>query len=275
MIDRAVVDKVRSGTKVLSPELRAAVVPTLAVAVLGFAWLWLVLQGPGFADTDAEAYYNLDYSGTIGERTFLYSPVVYQVLLPFTTLPYEAFYALLAAVNLGALWYLVGPWAAPALLIPHVNRELATGNIHLLLAASIVLALRQPGWWAFPLLTKVTPAIGGTWHLLRGEWRAAVEPAIGTVLICAISAVLAPELWVTWFGILLEAPTDYASSSVGLAWSLWIRLPIALGLVVLAARLDRPALIPVASMLALPVVWAQSFVMLLAVVPLSRGRAPR
>ena len=43
------------------------------------------------------------------------------------------------------------------------------GNVQLLLAAAIVIALRHPAAWALPILTKIGPAVGLTWHLVRRE----------------------------------------------------------------------------------------------------------
>ena len=49
--------------------------------------------------------------------------------------------------------------------------ELAGGNIHLLLAAAMVLGFRWPATWALVLLTKITPGIGLLWFVVRREWR--------------------------------------------------------------------------------------------------------
>ncbi len=76
------------------------------------------------------------------------------------------------AASLGALIWLLGPVVAVfALLLPPVSHEIGNGNIHLLLAAAIVAAVRAPGWWALPLLTKVTPEVGALWHAFQGGWR--------------------------------------------------------------------------------------------------------
>ena len=56
---------------------------------------------------------------------------------------------------------------------------------------------------------------------------------------------------------------------------LWIRLPLAVALVVWGARTDRRWTVPVASMLALPALWYGGLSMLLAVIPLLERRARR
>ncbi len=53
---------------------------------------------------------------------------------------------------------------------------------------------------------------------------------------------------------------------------LWLRLPIAIAVVVWGARTDRRWAVPVAAMLALPALWYGGLTILLAVIPL---RDPR
>ena len=76
-------------------------------------------------------------------------------MLPTNMTAVVATLLLFAAVNLGALVYLVG-WelAAISLFIVPVSNEIARGNIHLLLGLAIVVGFRYPAIWAWPLLTK-------------------------------------------------------------------------------------------------------------------------
>ncbi len=57
------------------------------------------------------------------------------------------------------------------LAFPPVALELYHGNVHLLMAAAIVLGFRYPVGWSFLLLTKVTPGVGLIWFAVRREWR--------------------------------------------------------------------------------------------------------
>ena len=68
--------------------------------------------------------------------------------------------------------------------------ELAGGNIHLLLAAAIVLGFRWPWTWSLVLLTKITPGIGLLWFVVRREWRNLTIALGGTAAIVAVSFVL-------------------------------------------------------------------------------------
>ena len=69
-----------------------------------------------------------------------------------------------------------------------VSQEILIGNIHLLLAAAIVLGFRWPGTWAFVLLTKVTPGVGLLWFAVRREWRSLGIALGATAAIVAVSS---------------------------------------------------------------------------------------
>src|SRR4051794_11499232 len=85
-----------------------------------------------------------------------------------------------------------------------------------------------------------------------------------------------PLAWQQWAHVLIaNAGRDGTWAAVPIA--LWVRLPIAVAIVVWGARTDRRWTVPVASMLALPALWYGGISMLLAVIPLLRsgsGRAP-
>jgi hypothetical protein len=251
-----------------------------AVAWLVFFWAWLVGVQPSFGELDADAYWglNLDtlYQGTqLGdEGAFLYSPPVAYLFAPFSALPFQAFYALLAAVNLGVLVWLLGPsLAALSLFLIPVSNEIARGNIHLLLAAAIVIGFKYAGSWAWVILTKVTPGIGVFWFALRREWRSFWIALGVTAAIVGVTFTLNPGMWFDWFAML--------QSSVGLVPPSFLEIPLVPRLVVaglvlvVAARRDEPVLVPVAALLALPAIWVNSLALLVAVVPLWRMRRER
>jgi hypothetical protein len=260
------------------------VVRALALAWIVFFWLWLINAQPTFGEVDAEAYWGLDldtlYEGVqLGDQdAFLYSPVVAYLFLPFSSISFEAFYAILAAVNLAALvWILRPELAALSLFLVPVSNEVARGNIHILLAAAIVLGFRYAGTWAWVLLTKVTPGIGVLWFGVRREWRSLAIALGVTGGLVAVSFLLTPDLWFRWFAV-LTGSVDVTRPSV-LEIPVLPRLAVAAVLVVVAASRRWYALVPVAATLALPAIWVNSLAMLVAVVPLWRyetrhGEAP-
>ncbi|MGH2488784.1 MAG: glycosyltransferase 87 family protein, partial [Candidatus Limnocylindria bacterium] len=142
------------------------------------------------------------------------------------------------------------------------------GNIHLLLAAAIVVGFRYPGAWAWVFLTKVTPGIGVLWFAMRREWRK-MGAALGmTTAMVAVSFVLTPDLWLRWFEV-LTGSVDVTRPSV-LEIPVLPRLAVAALVITIGAWRGWPATVPVAATLALPAVWVNSLAMLVAVVPLWR-----
>lgn len=248
----------------------------VAIGWLVAWWIWLVSQ-PTAAGTDAQAYWGIRladlYRGAhLGDQgAFLYSPIVAQVFAPLSALPYPVFYALLAAVNLGALIYLLGPeLAAISLFLVPISNEIGRGNIHLLLAATIVIGFRRPVAWAWVLLTKVTPGVGLLWFAFRREWRAFGVAAASTLGLALVSYLFVPQLWHAWLAMLLSDASATRPNAI-LQVPVAPRLAIAAALLALGAWRNTPAIVPVAAMLALPAIWVNSLSMLVAVVPLWMG----
>lgn len=248
----------------------------LAVSWIVVFWVIVINIQHTFAEVDAQAYWGIDletlYTDVqLGDQgAFLYSPLVAWLFLPFSLLPYDVFYAIFAALNLGALVWLLGPQlAAIALLIQPVSNEVARGNIHLLLAVAIVVGFRYPGTWAWAFLTKVSPGIGILWFAFRHEWRR-FGIAIGcTAAITAVAFVIAPELWLRWFAML--ASNVESTRPTAIEVPVLPRMAVAIGLLALGAWRGRPAIVPVAAMVALPAIWVNSLAMLVAVVTLWRS----
>ena len=267
---RQVITRAR-GHLQLRLALRAA-----AIAWIVFFWVWLVGYQHTFVEVDGQAYWGLHldhlYQGVhLGDQgAFLYSPVIAWLFAPFSLLPYPLFYALFAAVNLSALVYLVGFELAALLLFAQpVSNEVARANIHLLLAVAIVVGMRRPAAWAWVLLTKVSPGVGLLWFAFRREWKALAEAIVVTVLVAGVSFAIAPDLWTGWFGLLTSNSSATRPNAI-LPVPVGYRLLAAAALLWLGAWRQRPAIVPVAALLALPAIWVNSLAMLVAVIPLWR-----
>lgn len=257
---------------------------SLAVAAIVVGWAALNLQGIYFQD--AMAYWRPDFGdlyggGRVGLRsTYLYSPAFAQAMWPFGLLPWEAFAAGWSALNLGALVWMVGPFIGAVLLwVPGpVADEISTGNIHLLLAAAIVIGFRQPGAWAFPLLTKMTPGVGVLWFAGARQWRSLVITLGVTAAVAAVSFALAPSAWFDWVETLQRsAAVPVASEIAVIPGPLWLRASVAAFLALAAGLAGIRWLVPVAAVLALPVPWSSGLSLLVASLALTRewweGRA--
>ncbi len=145
-------------------------------AVIALA-VYVVLLGAGLLPlaVDAHAYWAADPLAPYGHvalgdfNAYFYSPAFAQVLWPITRLPWPVFAAVWTTMLGAALFLATGRWFG--LVVPLVAIELAMGNIHVLLGLAVAAGLRWPATWAFVILTKVTPAIGLLWFVVRGEWR--------------------------------------------------------------------------------------------------------
>ncbi len=224
---------------------------------------------------DAHAYWAVDLADPYTRQVattdaFTYPPPAALFFAALGTLPFEVFEAIWTLLIGGLLLWLTGPWALLFLVIPVVASDLYLGNIHILLAAAIVAALRWPALWAIPLLTKPTCGVGLLWFAARGEWRR-LATAIGvTAVIAAFTALVAPTLWPKWIAYVLETGV---SPDVGTAYwvpiPLLVRLPAAALLVLWGARTNRPWTLPAAAMLGLPVLWMVGLAMLTGAFALS------
>jgi len=251
------------------------------VSLIALAWTWFVLSQGDFVH-DAYAYWSINYSDPYGTSlvgrpaTYLYSPAFAQLIWPATLLPWKLFASLWIALNLAVLVWMARPWLAALLVfIPFspVTDEITTGNIHLLIAASLVIGLRYSGAFAFPLLTKVTPGVSVLWLAGAAKWRA-LAMAIGvTLAISAVSFVLAPQLWFDWIGLLRSsAQVPVTGGESVIPGPLWLRTALAGVLVLIGGRLGWRWTVPVAATLALPVVWSSGLSVLVALVPMYRQR---
>jgi glycosyl transferase family 87 len=200
---------------------------------------------------------------------FLYSPAFAQAIAPLTQLPWQVFAAVWTVILVGTYIWLAGRWAFALLASVVVALEIYLGQVDLLVAAAIVISFRYPVAWAFPLLTKVSPGIGLLWYVFRREWRNLLIALSATFAIAAVSAILAPTLWRGWIDLLLRE-VGQAQTIHGLYVSApyWLRLPIAVVLLAWGARTDRAWVVPVAAFLATPILWFNTFTLLVGVIPL-------
>jgi hypothetical protein len=256
----------------------------IVLAIL-FVGLRLFDIDPWADSVDAYAYwttrtgdfYAAAETGRIG--AYLYSPAFAQALAPFTVLlPVAVFTALWTALNFAALWWLVGRLALPSLLFLPISFEIISGNVHLLYAVAIVAGFRYPAAWALMLLTKITPGVGLIWFAVRREWRSLAIALGVTGAIVGVSFVLDRSAWEQWIGHLRDdlggaGQASFATVGWYLAVPLLPRLAVAAGIVAIASWTDRRWLVPVAVVVALPVLWLNGLAILAAAVPLYRDRA--
>ena len=201
-----------------------------------------------------------------------YTPAFEYVVGWGRLLPFDVFVAIWRAILLGAVVYLAGPLTLPVLLTVPVASEINAGNIQILLALAIVLGFRWAGAWAFVLLTKVTPGVGLLWFLVRREWRPLLIAGGVTGVLLLASLVTHGSQWPGY----LDLITSGASPAVAPYYlPLWVRLPPAIALIVIGARLGWRWTVVAGSTLALPVFYIISWSMLVGMLPFVREAAER
>jgi hypothetical protein len=263
-------DATLPATRTLLPRIHwRPLLNAFAVVFLFVFWRHLLsFQGDA---VDAHAYWLTDLSnlyriGDAGELdAYLYAPPFAQLIAPLTALPFELFWALWMAASIGALVWLVGPVVAALLmfLVPW-QQDVLTDNIHLMMTVAVVAGFRYPAAWSFVLLTKITPGVGLLWFVVRREWRQLAIALGGAAAIALVSFVIAPALWFDWLGML----TANASAPYDGRWAIPVpllaRLPIAAVIVALGAWRGWRWTVPLAAMLALPILWYWNSLAMLA-----------
>jgi Glycosyltransferase family 87 len=257
--------------------------PTAAywvVTVIGAVWCFLIVYGIvgyglcGNTNTvpcDAYSYWAVDGTPYTWETNleYRYSPAFLWVIRPLQALPFEVFLGIWTAAHVAALIWLRAGWF---LIVPGLNDDVLRGNISTFIALFAVLAIqRSAAWWMPVLLTKITPAVGMVWHLVRREWRELAIAAGVTAAIVTIGVLVNPELWRAWLDTLLNAGATYElGHPLG---PVWFRLVLAAAIVAAGAWTGRAWLVPVAMLVAVPGLWAFNLALLAAVPRLLRPQA--
>jgi hypothetical protein len=264
------------GSALQHPLRRRAVRDGLSLVGLAVLLL-IVVAGTG---SDAVSYWSFSPSAPYvaasrsltADQAFRYGPPIALLFLPFHALPWPVFRILWLLVELAGLAAVARWWTLAAVAIYPVALELSVGNVHLLMALAVFFGLRFPELWSWILLTKVTPAVGLLWFVVRREWWAVVRALAMTVVLAVVTLLLRPDLWSGWLAMLwADAQLPLEADARYLPVPLVLRLPAAALLVVWGARRDDPRWLGLATCVALPTIWPQSLsLLILTCVPRER-----
>jgi len=256
--------------------------------ILGFSGFGIVLMGwlllivgpaQGTIGFDSYAYWIVSpqhpYAVPLGEvGSFTYTPAAALAFAPAHNLSFGAFYILWAGFLAANLVWLTRRYTFLWLAFLPVPLELYHANVHLLLATVCVLGFRYPALWSIGILTKVTPGICLIWFLVRREWRSLAIALGVTAAIGLVSFALAPGAWFDWVSFLTSSGSTGPVQNASYQWlipPLALRLAAAATLIVWGARTDRRWVVPVATVLAMPVLWITAPAVL-AAIPRLRGQ---
>jgi len=219
------------------------------------------LLGVGYAvfdtrPTDAALFWNAGHSatyyGAVWSQTagYIYPPPLAQVV---GMLPWPVFIVPWMLLIFGSLWYATRWLSGPIVLIGGVAWFVggvegplvsifafaAVGNPQTVIAAAIVLGFKHPSAWAFVILTKIGLGIGVLWFAFRREWRKFGTAIGATAAIALVSFIVAPGSWIEFIQF---AAANYATPSPVpiVPIPLFVRIPMALVVLLWAARTNRP-----------------------------------
>ena len=191
--------------------LRRALRDGAVVAGLLFAAYLFVIVTPsvGTMGFDAFAYWSVNPADPYGQAigglaAFNYTPPIARLFALFGNVNWPTFWWLWMALLVGTIIWLGGRGHRVIWIFafPPVAYELYHGNVHLLIAAAVVLGFRYPWTWAFVILTKATPVICLIWFAVRREWRQLAIAVGVTGGIVLVSLIVDSRLWTEWFGFL-------------------------------------------------------------------------
>ena len=274
-------DSVRVADISVRERLPRDVMWILAVACVGWSVVDVVIFGFGY---DSHAYWQALQGGSLYDRSpteqdaYLYSPAFAQAISPLAKLPFAPFCAIFTIAPAIAFWWLLRPLprrlAVPCWLM--TTPEIVAGNVFWLLALVAVWGSTRAAWWLVVALTKITPFVGPVWFLVRREWRQLGTCLTATFVVAAASFAIDPGAWHDWVAFLVD---NHGASQgpIGDVFPLLVRLPIAVILVGWAATSSRAWILPVAMVVATPVLATASFTMLAAIprlVERERTRSP-
>jgi hypothetical protein len=247
----------------------------LGLSAIGVVMLALVFSvpGPGF---DFYAYWAVDpvdpYRIADGLGAFHYAPPVIWLAAPFKLLPFDVGYVVWTVLMAGLLVWMTRSWALAWCAFPPVASELYHGNIDLLLAAALVVGFRVSSAWVLLPITKVTTGINLLWPVLRRDGRAIATVALlGAAIIGASLLIQGIDIWRAWIEHLIVRMGRPEAGGALIDFSLWLRLPIAIAVMVWASITARRWLVPIAVVLAMPLLWFHSLAALVAIQPLWRS----
>lgn len=193
------------------------------------------------------------YGDTGAYLAMWYSPPWVVIMGGLSLLPFTVFEIGLLAGQLLALRFLAGSWVDFGLLcwLPFVPRELATGNMDLLIAAALLVACRAGPSWPASLFAfaKFSPAL--SLAAPRARWR---EAAVAAAVLVALTLPWL-SLWPAWIGSMMRAGQELS-----------VEIPLAPRLVVAAVLLAdrRPWSVAAAAATATPAFFFHTPVLYLA-----------
>jgi hypothetical protein len=283
----------QAAVRLIPARLRRIYVPSAysaidraAVILVGLACGIYQAIGRSPLPGDAWMYWTADlahlYPANWGAESYIYPPILAQITTILHPIGWQVFVVCWTTLLWAALAYMLGRWtwlfvvlgiATAVFGLPSAAGAVLSyaliGNVQLLIAAGIVVALRGNALgWLPGLLTKVVSGIGLGWYLVRLEWRPLAIALVATAAVSAVSFAFAPAQWGEWISWTLNnagAPAPVAVEPVPFI----VRLPMSVALLVWGARTNRAWVVPIVVGWGSPALWLGTYPgMWVAAIPL-------
>jgi hypothetical protein len=241
-------EPVRTGLSILGYLITAGVIALIALASTGFGHDVAIWDRVGDQVRAGVSPYGLQYDPN---EVFLYTPVWAVIFAAVSWLPPAVLTIGLIVLEVAAWRVCAGSWRRVGYLglFPIFGFDIAVGQINLLIAAAVALALRGDGRLAvIAAFAKISPALA-----IR-EWR---RPLI-VAAICLLVTLPVLSLWRDWIDQLVAA-TQIVDAPV----PYWVRLAVAGGLLMTRRTWARG----LAVIVAIPNPTANVYVLLAALMP--------
>lgn len=279
-IAAALTKPTRTGTRTLPPPglvVLAAIGASLVLVIATVRWGGLQDEYAYWTAAERLLAGEPVYDPTADAQTphaYWYPPPLAQLLAPVTPwLPERAFSlawtALLLACLIGLARGRILVALALVAFLP-IATELWYRNVHLVLAAMAVLALRRwPLMWVIAAAVKLTPAIAVAYLAAAGRWRDAARVSMAGAAVILVSVVVSPAAWSDFVEVVSARVAASTGGLVGVPFIL--RLAAAVTLAVAGGRLGGrrgETLLVVGLVVGNPTLWLVSFSMLAALLPI-------
>lgn len=246
-------ERIRIELSILGYVVTATVIGVIAVQTTGFAHDVPIWDRTGDLVRSGASPYGTGFDRNL---LFLYAPPWAVIFAGVSWLPFQVQVGGLFVLELLAWRICAGSWRRVGYLglIPIFGFELAVGQINLLIAAAVALALRGDSRWAvIAAFAKISPALA---------IREVRRPSLVAVA-CILVTIPIFGLWGEW----LTQITAYSGTSTDPV-PYWVRLAVALAL--LATRRRWAA--GLAVFVAIPNVTPNAYVLLAALMPTTFGK---
>jgi len=217
-------------------------------------------------------------AGVGGTAAFLYPPPFAQLFSVLSLAPFPVAVWAWRAVEVVALRVAVGSWRNGGLVLlawPPAISELDAGNVHLVIAAAVAMAIRGDSRALVRVALTKFASLAAVPLAIVTDRRGLLVGIVVAGAVVAASIAMAPAMWVDYLHFMTNPIPVRDSGWADLGASIPLQLRLGAAAVFAAAAIRWRRLAAVAVTLALPILWFQGLSTLVAAAtPLTTPSVP-